>query len=103
MRICYLDESGTPELPGGTSTFVLVGLSIQGETWKAKDAEITAIKRRFGLERDEIHTGWVTRRYPEQERIRDFEAMGTAERRAAVQKARDDFLVRKAGAAPAHR
>ncbi|OGK84519.1 MAG: hypothetical protein A2X53_03555 [Candidatus Rokubacteria bacterium GWA2_70_23] len=103
MRICYLDESGTPELHGGTSHFVLVGLSIQGETWKAKDAEITAIKRRFGLERDEIHTGWLTRRYPEQERIRDLEAMGTAERRAAVQKARDDFLVRKAGAAPAHR
>jgi hypothetical protein len=56
VRICYLDESGTPELQGGTSHFVLVGLSIQGETWKAKDAEVTAIKRRFGLEREEIHT-----------------------------------------------
>lgn len=96
MRICYLDESGTPELTGGSSHFVLLGLSIQGETWKRKDSEITLIKRRFGLEGAEIHTGWLTRRYVEQENIPNFELLGTAERRLAVQKARDDFLVRKA-------
>lgn len=96
MRICYLDESGTPELGGGTSHFVLVGLSIQAESWKTKDAEIARIKQRFGLQRAEIHTGWMTRRYMEQERIPNFEGMGVAERREAVQRARDEFLVRKA-------
>lgn len=46
MRIRYLDEPETPELHGGTSHFVLIGLSI--------------INRRFGLEHDEIHTGrWL--------------------------------------------
>jgi hypothetical protein len=96
MRICYLDESGTAELPGSTSHFVLLGVSIPGETWKAKDAQITQIKRRFGLEREEIHTGWLARRFIEQERIPDFENLGIAARRAAVQHARDAFLIQKA-------
>lgn len=77
MRFCYLDESGTPELTGGTSHFVLLGLSIQGETWKVKDAEISRIKRRYGLEPAEIHTGWLSRRY-------------------LVQRERDAFLIKKA-------
>lgn len=96
MRFCYLDESGTPELTGGTSHFVLLGLSIQGETWKAKDAEISRIKRRYGLEYEEIHTGWLTRRYLEQERIPGFETLSVYDRRLAVQQARDAFLVKKA-------
>ena len=96
MRICYLDESGSPELGGGTSHFVLLGLSIQAESWKAKDAEIARIKQRFGLQGAEIHTGWMTRRYLEQERIPNFELMGVAERREAVQRTRDESLVRKA-------
>jgi len=59
MRICYLDESGVLELTGGTSHFVLLGLSIPDETWRAKDAEISLIKQRFGLERAEsIQAGW---------------------------------------------
>lgn len=96
MRICYLDESGTPELTGGTTHFVLLGFSIQGETWKSKDEQLTLIKRRFGLVGAEIHSGWLSRRYLEQERILNFGALGVAERRAAVQKARDEFLIRKA-------
>jgi len=96
MRFCYLDESGTPELTGGTSHFVLLGLSIQGETWKVKDAEISRIKRRYGLEPAEIHTGWLSRRYLEQERIAGFETLGIGERRLAVQRERDAFLIRKA-------
>ncbi|MGH9877813.1 MAG: DUF3800 domain-containing protein, partial [Nitrososphaerales archaeon] len=96
MRICYLDESGIPELTGGTSHFVLLGLSIQAETWKAKDEEVARIKTRFGLAGSEIHTGWLSRRYLEQERIKDFELLATAKRREAVQRARDEFLVRKA-------
>ena len=97
MRICYLDESGTPELTGGTTShFILLGLSIQVETWKPKDAELATIKRRYGLEGQEVHTGWMARRYLEQERIPDFERLGTADRRTSVQRARDEFLVRKA-------
>ena len=69
VRICYLDESGVPELGAGTSHFILLGLSIPAEKWRIKDAEITLIKRRFGLEQAEVHTGWMSRRYLEQERI----------------------------------
>lgn len=96
MRICYLDESGTPELSGSTSHFVLLGLSIQGETWKQKDQQITRIKNRFGLGQAEIHAGWLARRYIEQEKIRGFEALGEADRRNAVKTARNAFLIGKA-------
>lgn len=96
MRICYLDESGVPELTGGTSHFVLLGLAIPAETWRIKDAEISLIKQRFGLERAEVHTGWMARRYLEQERIPGFDELGIADRRAAVNKERLAFLVKKA-------
>lgn len=96
MRFCYLDESGTPELNGGTSHLVFLGLSIPGETWKEKDREITRIKGRYGLADTEIHSGWLARRYIEQERISNFDALSSNDRRRAVQEARDAFLVRKA-------
>lgn len=96
MRICYLDESGTPELVGGTSHFVLLGLSIPAETWRNKDTEISIIKQRFGIVDAEIHAGWIARRYLEQEKIGRFEAMGIVERRIAVQRARDAFLIKRA-------
>ena len=28
MQLCYIDESGTPELTGNTSHFVLAGISV---------------------------------------------------------------------------
>lgn len=96
MYFCYLDESGTSELGSGTSHFVLLGLSIPGISWKAKDIEITTVKKRYGLERQEIHAGWIARRYTEQEKIANFDTMSTSDRRKTVQDARDAFLVRKA-------
>lgn len=96
MRICYLDESGTPELAGRASHFVLLGVSVLVSTWKAKDAQLSTIKGRFGLRDAEIHTGWMVRRYVEQEKIGGFEAMGEAARRTAMRAARDAFLVSKA-------
>ena len=96
LRICYLDESGTPELTGGTSHFVLLGVSISGETWKEKDRQISRIKQRFGLADAEIHAGWLARRYVEQEKIKDFEKLSEADRRNEVRKARNAFLVSKA-------
>ena len=85
-----------PELGGGTSHFVFLGLSIQGETWRAKDDEIAAIKQRFGLANAEIHTAFLARRYLEQEQVPGFDTLGDADRRAAVRRARDQFLVAKA-------
>jgi len=96
LRICYLDESGVPELGAETAHFVFLGLSIHGETWKAKDGEVATIKRRFGLAGSEIHAAWLARRYLEQENIAGFDAMLPDDRRRAVQRARDAFLVAKA-------
>jgi hypothetical protein len=28
MYLCYIDESGTPQIPGNTSHFILAGLAI---------------------------------------------------------------------------
>ena len=70
MYLCYIDESGEPELGHGTSHFVLVGLSIEAWDWKRQDQAVAALKDRFGLSNAEVHTGWMTRRYIEQEKIR---------------------------------
>ena len=34
MHLCYIDESGTPDVPGTTSHYVLAGLSIPDNFWK---------------------------------------------------------------------
>jgi hypothetical protein len=73
VYFCYLDESGIPDIGKGTSHFVLLGLAIDAETWRAKDAQLRTIKSEYGLADAEIHTGWMVRRYLEQERIPDFE------------------------------
>ena len=96
MRICYLDESGTPELSGQTTHFVFLGLSIPASSWKDKDAEITAIKRRYELQGQEIHTAWIARRYQEQEVIPAFQDLAYDERRTAVRTERDGRLTRRA-------
>lgn len=84
MYFCYIDESGTPEIPGTSSHYVLCGLAIPIEKWKKCDQQIHAIKHKYGLDDAEIHTGWVLRTYLEQSRIPDFEQMNYAERRSAV-------------------
>jgi hypothetical protein len=95
MFCCYLDESGTPEGAAQTSHFVLLGIAIPAYTWHIKDAAITGIKQRFGLsETAEIHTGFIARRFPEQETIPGFEAMQPVARRAAMLLARKNALIR---------
>ena len=96
MIICYLDESGTPELSAQTTHFVFLGLSIPTSSWKNKDAEITAIKRRYQLQGREIHTAWIARRYQEQEVIPAFQDLTYDERRTAVRTERDTRLTRRA-------
>lgn len=96
MRIAYLDESGTPELTGGTSHFVLVAVAIDAHTWKPKDAELEALKASFGLGSAEIHAGWMARRYREQENIAGFDVLSAAERRKVVKAAREAALLKRA-------
>lgn len=96
MYVCYLDESGS-DIPGnGTSHFVYLGLAIPAESWKAKDQQVSDILRRYSLQGEEIHTGWVARRYVEQERIPDFEKLEHPARRAAVQAERATWLIKTA-------
>lgn len=100
MYICYLDESGTVEPEPKFNHFVLTGIAIPSETWKDKDTKITAIKRRLGLHEAEIHSGWMNRRYVEQEKIADFTSLSHDERRRAVKKERDNVLIRAAALNP---
>lgn len=94
MYICYIDESGTPEVPGNTSHYILAGLSVPIWHWRTCDDEITAIKRRYGLESSEIHTGWIKRRYQEQIRIPSFESLSYTRRRAEVERIRRSEILR---------
>jgi hypothetical protein len=50
MQLCYLDESGTPELPGNTSHYILAGLAIPVWHWKTCDQEIAKIRVQYGVE-----------------------------------------------------
>lgn len=96
MYLCYIDESGEPEPGHGTSHFVLVGLSIGAWDWKRQDQAVTALKSRFGLSNAEVHTGWMTRRYIEQEKIANFNTLDWTQRRLQAQRERDNQLVRVA-------
>lgn len=95
MHLCYMDESGTPDIPGNTSHFVLVGLSIPVWHWKTCESDINAIKNRYALSNAEIHTGWILRPYPEQRRIPDFNSMSRDQRAAESEKFRMRELHRR--------
>jgi hypothetical protein len=95
MYLCYIDESGVPEIGLGTSHFVLVGLSIEAWDWKRQDRAVTEVKKRFGLSDAEVHTGWMTRRYVEQEKIPNFNTLDWPQRSLQAQRERDNQLVRE--------
>lgn len=95
VHLCYIDESGVPELNQGTSHFVLLGLSIEAWDWRGQDRAVSVVKRKFGLGDKEIHTGWMTRRYLEQERIPNFDTLDRPTRRALVKKERDAQLIKE--------
>ena len=84
MMICYVDESGVPQIPGNTSHYILCGLSISVEHWRNCDAAVEALKRRYNLVGQEIHTAWMMRSYREQESIAGFEQLSHPQRRQAV-------------------
>jgi hypothetical protein len=94
MYLCYIDESGTSDVPGNTSHFILAGLSVPIWHWNDCDRGLAQIKRGFGLEDAEIHTAWLMRRYLEQSRIPDFDKMDRVRRRSEVERARNIELLR---------
>lgn len=96
MYLFYLDESGTPENGASSKTFVLSAIGIPAESWTRFDAKIAALKRKFQMdETDEIHVAWLLRRYAEQERIENFEALDKDGRIAAVKQKRAEYIVEK--------
>jgi hypothetical protein len=94
MYLCYVDESGTPDIPGNTSHFVLTGISIPVWHWKTCDREIHAVKAKYGLQDAEIHTAWMLRKYREQRLVPDFASLDEQQRRYEVGRARTVELLR---------
>jgi hypothetical protein len=94
MYFCYIDESGTPEIPGNSSHFILAGLSIPIEYWKNCDSEISLIKKKYSLAEVEIHTAWILRPYLEQNRINNFKALDRNQRIYEVDKLRNLEILR---------
>lgn len=105
MYLCYIDESGTSDIPGNTSHFVLAGISIPIWHWRDADREIFAVKTRYGLQNAEIHTAWLLRKYLEQSRIRAFDSLSRSRRESEVAKARRTHLLalQKSGRHKAYR
>ncbi len=94
MYLCYIDESGTSDIPGNTSHFVLAGISIPIWHWNTCDREVESIKRPIGLQDAEIHVAWLLRKYPEQARIANFDSLSFDQRRSEVERARRQELLR---------
>lgn len=99
MHICYIDESGTSDMPGNTSHFVLAGISVLVRNWKQYDAGIREIKRRHQLSNTEIHVAWMLRKYLEQSQIPNFESLSYEQRRREVDKKRreEQYRLQRSG------
>jgi hypothetical protein len=93
MYLCYIDESGTADIPGNTSHFVLAGLSIPIWHWRAADRDISRILGKWGLAGQEMHTAWILRPYREQSVIPNFQNLTWDQRRATVQRERNRYLL----------
>ena len=94
MHLCYIDESGTPALPGNTSHYVLAGLSVPDEYWKQHHTQLEHIKNNYGLSDAEAHVAWMMRPYVEQQAIPGFESMTADRRRTEVRRRRHAELLR---------
>jgi hypothetical protein len=84
MYLCYVDESGTSDIPGNTSHFVLAALSIPIWHWRAADRDVSTILARYELADEEFHTAWVLRKYLEQVKIPGFDGLNYTQRHSAV-------------------
>jgi hypothetical protein len=88
MYLCYIDESGTSDIPGTTSHFVLAGICIPISRWRDCDNQIEALKRFYAIENKEIHVAWLAKEYVEQNQIPNFDALDYNQRRYEVQRLR---------------
>lgn len=93
MYLCYIDESGTADIPGNTSHYVLAGLSIPYSNWKNQDKEIEQLKGGYDLQDTELHVGWMLRRYREESTIPNFVKLGFTQRRSKVRQLRTAQLL----------
>ncbi len=93
VYFCYIDESGTPQLPGNTSHYILCGISIPIKYWKKCEKEIDDLKNKYNLKDVEIHTGWIRRKYAKQAEINDFASLSYDERRRKVTKIRHNIIL----------
>jgi hypothetical protein len=94
MFLCYIDESGTSNIPGNTSHYILSGISIPVDKWKDCDSDVTIEKSKFGLKEVELHTAWILRPYIEENKINNFKSLDYDERRIAVNQYRKRELLR---------
>lgn len=101
MYLCYLDESGVPEIPGNSTHFVLAGIAIPIDRWREADASISEIMAKYGLAGEELHAAWLLRKYIEQSKIDGFDDLNWDERRNQVARLRvaEIHRVRKLGIA----
>jgi uncharacterized protein DUF3800 len=93
VYVCYIDESGTSDIPGNTTHFVLAGISVPIAYWHDADAQISSILGSYGLQDAEFHTAWILRPYLEQTKIANFDKLDWPSRRFAVEKARFAHLL----------
>lgn len=84
MHAIYVDESGTPEESGGTACFAVVGLSLPLSEWKTCDSQMRSVLKKHGLDGVELHSAWMARYYPEQERVSGFISATPSARREMV-------------------
>lgn len=105
MYFCYVDESGTPDIPGNTSHYILAGVSIPVQYWKDCDKDIDIIKQRYSLSDKEIHVAWLLRSYLEQNKIDGFINLNYQQRRYQVNALRNAELLRlqRAGNPPLYK
>jgi hypothetical protein len=94
MLLCYIDESGTPDIPGNTSHYILAGLAIPVNKWKEAENDIQKIKTKYYIADKEIHTAWILRKYLEQSRINNFDKLSFDQRVYEVEKIRKAEILR---------
>ena len=94
MHLCYIDESGTFDVPGTSQHYVLAGISVPDWLWKQLHTQIEVFKRSHELEEAEIHVAWMMRPYAEQRSILGFDSMTIEQRRSAVRMKRREELYR---------
>ncbi len=94
MYLCYIDESGTPQIPGNSAHYVLAGIALPIWHWRDAEYDIRKIKTKYSLEDAEIHVGWILRPYSEQNKISDFDKLPHDQRRFKVEQLRNAEILK---------